>query len=358
MSILDDLQGLYQGVVGGAENIITTALDVETRVTDILLDYTVNDNTLGQSEYDFRYRTFPADLANDYVGHYVVININVPVFARNSATARTSYGGAAFGQNLMSNEYSKVDTLRFGNAVDVRGTSPITGFNTLQREPFSIPRYTRRIKESIAILMPQAVVYSSTNEFQEISLTAMAGGVLTGAGAIVGGFLGGRAGGIEGAKEGAAAGANIVDAAGKIIGQTSSMLGYPINPRVEVLYSRTNLRQFVLEFLMAPRNEQESENMKAIIRTLRYHAAPELDTATSGFTWIPPAEFDITFYDKGVENTNIPRINTCVMDRIDVDYAPSGVYSTFSNGHPVMARLSLGMREVEVVHKRRVLQGF
>jgi hypothetical protein len=98
--------------------------------------------------------------------------------------------------------------------------------------------------------------------------------------------------------------------------------------------------------------------MKAIIRTLRFHAAPELDSVTAGFTYIPPAEFDITFFNKGVENTAIPRINTCVMDRIEVDYAPTGVYSTFSNGHPVAARLSLGMREIEVVHKRRVLQGF
>jgi hypothetical protein len=349
--------GILDTIWGGIQNIGSNTLETGTRGYDILYDYNIDDNTLDQSEYDFRYRTFPADLANDYVGHYVVININVPVFA-SSGTARTSYGGTAFGQNILENEYSKVDTLRFGNAMDVGGTSPITEQQTLQREPLSIPRYTRRIKESIAMFMPNPVVFNTTNEFQEISLTAMAGGVLSGAGAIVGGFLGGRAGGLEGAQQGAAGGQALVDGLGNRIGQLSSIAGYPINPRVEVLFSRTNLRQFVLEFLMAPRNEQESENMKAIVRTLRFHSAPELDTATAGFTWIPPAEFDVTFYNKGKENTNIPRINTCVLDRIEVDYAPTGVYSTFSNGHPVAARLSLGMREVEVVHKRRVLQGF
>jgi hypothetical protein len=311
-----------------------------------------DDNTLNQSEYDFTYRVFPNDLNNDNVGHYMVININVPVFALASNRARTSYGGAEFNQTLFpsSNEWSKVDALRFGNAVNVGGVTPLLRMNALKTEFLSIPRFTRRIKESIAMFMPNPVVYNTVNEYQEISLTALAGGLLTaGAGAATAAFLGKDAGqGVE----------NLLNSVTGGIGKLSSLAGYPINPRVEVMFSKTNLRQFVFEFLMAPRNVEESENMKAIIRTLRYHSAPELDSVTEGFTWIPPAEFDITFYNKGVENTNIPRINTCVLDRIEVDYAPTGVYSTFSNGHPVAARLSLGMREIEVVHKRRVLQGF
>lgn len=337
------------------DGIQATAEDAESIIEDVtirggnLFNYNINDNTLGQSEYDFRYRVFPEDLNNDYIGHYMIININVPVFA-SSGEARTSYGGNAFGQNILENEYSKVDTLRFGNAENVGGTSPITGYNALRSEPLAIPRYTRRIKESIAMFMPNPVTFNTVNEFQEISLTGLGAGLATQTAGLVGGLFGGELGGrLAG---------GLADATGKVIGQVSSLAGYPINPRVEVMFSKTNLRQFVFEFLMSPRNEQESENMKAIIRTLRYHSAPELDSATAGFTWIPPAEFDITFYNKGKENTNIPRINTCVLDRIEVDYAPQGVYSTFSNGHPVAARLSLGMREIEVVHKRRVLQGF
>jgi hypothetical protein len=51
-------------------------------------------------------------------------------------------------------------------------------------------------------------------------------------------------------------------------------------------------------------------------------------------------------------------MNTCVLDQIEVDFAPTGTYSTFSSGHPVMARLSMGVREIEPLHKRRVIQGF
>lgn len=348
MTIWDDIygfgQGVYESVEASGRNILSAINEADIRSRN-LFDYNISDSTLGQSEYDFRYRVFPADLANDYVGHYMVININVPVFASNGR-ARTSYGGSGFGQNILEKEYSKVDTLRFGNAENVGGTSPITNGDALRAEPLSIPRYTRRIKESIAMFMPNPVIFNTINEFQEISLTGMVSGLATGAGALVAGTFFGETG------------AALAAGAGDTLGKASRLAGYPINPRVEVMFSKTNLRQFVFEFLMAPRNEQESENMKAIIRTLRFHSAPELDSTTAGFTWIPPAEFDFTFYNKGVENTNIPRVNTCVLDRIEVDYAPQGVYSTFSNGHPVAARLSLGMREIEVVHKRRVLQGF
>lgn len=304
-----------------------------------------NDNSLNQSEYDFRYSVFPNDLTNEYHGHYMIININVPVYTvTSSVPGRTSYPNA---QNILNNEYSKVDALRYGGALPVSGSTPILGALPPTREPLSIPRFTRRIKESIALFMPNPVVFNSQNEYQEISLTALGGQLATTAAGIA-------------TRSWARSTrlTNIINGVGQSIGEVSRLAGFPINPRVEVMFSRTHLRQFVFEFLMAPRNEKESESMQNIIRTLRYHAAPEIDSLTQGFTFIPPAEFDITFYDKGEENTKIPRINTCVLERIEVDYAPGGAYATFSNGHPVSARLSLGMREVEILHKRRVLQGF
>jgi hypothetical protein len=111
---------------------------------------------------------------------------------------------------------------------------------------------------------------------------------------------------------------------------------------------------------MAPKNAEESLAVKNIVRALRFYSAPELSSDPSGNIplYIPPAEFDITFFTRGEENTNIPRINTCVLERVEVDYAPTGVYSSFRNGHPVAVRLSMGFREIEPLHKLRILQGF
>lgn len=342
------LNSLGRAVSGTVNSIGSVYVESTQKVLD-QLNYSIDDNTLTQSQYNFNYRTFPDDIANDYIGHYMVININVPVFASGNPTQRTSYGGQAYGQTFLSSEYSKVDALRFGRAEDVGGTNPVTGNPAFDAEPLAIPRYTRRIAESIALFMPTPIIFNTQNRYQEINLTSLGTGLATQAGALIGGARGGEAGTALG---------SVVSSAAQTVGQISGLAGYPINPRVEVMFSTTDLRSYTFEFLLAPRNEKESESMKRIIQTLRYHSVPEIDPTTAGFTFIPPAEFDFTFYNKGVENLHMPRINTCVMDRIEVDYAPTGTYSTFSNGHPVMARLSLGVREVEILHKRRVLQGF
>jgi hypothetical protein len=336
-------------------SVTEAAPDVGRRAYDLFTGYNLDDNTLGQSEYDFRYRVFPEDIGNSAVGHYMIINVNVPVLATgDTPRARSAYTGQFFRQTLFpgQGEASKVDTLRFGKAELIYGAGGTTV--GVERDPFSVPRYTRRIKESIAIFMPTPMVYTTRNEYQEISLTALAGGAVVG----TAGLVAGAAGSLFGGETGGKFLGSLVTGSLEKFGSVAGLVGYPINPRVEVIFSRTSLREFRFEFLMAPRNERESFAMEEIVRTLRLHSVPELDQVTRGFTYVPPAEFDFTFFNKGTETVKVPRINTCVMDAIEVDYAPTGVYSTFSNGYPVAARLSLGVREIEPLHKRRILQGF
>lgn len=318
------------------------------------------DNDLAQSRYDFSYRVFPNDLGMDDNAHYMVININVPIQGAVSGLLPGGEVGApatGFINNRQplfftlgqTNEVSKVDKLRYG-------ASPGAG---QQRSILSIPRGSRRIVESIALHMPSPLIFNTQHAYEEISLTALAGKVGVAAlGAVAAGVNGWRS-----VREGVArAGTGLFSAAGQAVGRSvgtiAQLTGNPINPAVEILFATTPVRQFTFELLLAPRNEKESETMKKIITTLRFHSSAELNPRTLGLTWIPPADFDITFFHRGVENFNILRINTCVLERIEVDYSPTGVYSTFRNGHPVAARLSLGFREVEPLHKQRILQGF
>jgi hypothetical protein len=200
--------------------------------------------------------------------------------------------------------------------------------------------------------MPTPLVFSHQNQYQEVSLTALAGAI----GSYAAGVVGSIAGKAAGTATAAAIGA-MSSATGQLIGNASKIMQMPINPCVEVLFSNTTLRSFVFEVLMAPRTEYESQTIRKIVRTMKFHGAPELG-AFGGLLWIPPAEFDITFFNKGTENLNILRINTCVLERFEVDYAPTGVYSTFRNGHPVAVRMSMAFRELEPVSKLRVTQGF
>lgn len=329
-----------------------------TEVPSELIDATFgsrsnDDNTLSQKQYDFNYRVFPNDLGMDYMGHYMVININIPVYPTTGAeaTPRSAFAKPEFASTILRpDEYSKVDVLRFGK-VNSQGGNSGTGF----------PRRTRRIKESIALFMPGAqMVYNGRNAYEEISLTALGGNILTGVlqtAAAAGFGLAGRT--LGAAAAGFAGVGQVLNTIGEPIVTGAQIAGFPVNPRVEVLFATTPLRDFQFEFLMIPRNEEEAENIKSIVRTIRFHGAPEIDNATFGNSFIPPAEFDITFYHRGVENTKIPRINTCVLLECEVDYAPNlGIWQTYRDGHPLATRLRLVFKEIEIVHKLRVLQGF
>jgi len=322
------------------------------------------DTTLDQSEYDFTSRIFPSNIGEQSdQGHYMIININVP----NRSTYDSINGQTMFSRfGAGGEELSKTDVLRFKLDplyFDKNGQSQGDTHN------LSAPRQTRRIKESIVLFIPDAMQFNQSNHYEDVSLTGISGdiakmGILT-TSSLISGFAGAfsstLASGIEGL-------GNILSTLATDASQpgSSSLLhrglqltGRPVNPKMEVLFKNTPQREFDFLFLFAPENEKDSIAMEQIIKTLRFHAAPEIDAKSYGYTYTPPSELDITFYDKGVENLHIPRINTCVIENISVDYTPGGTgWQTFSNGHPVMARLVLKLRETEVLSKLRVAQGF
>lgn len=294
------------------------------------------DDDLTQSEYDFTYRIFPSDLGMEDNDHYMIININVPTIL--GATA----GGITSSDSVLSGERSKVDVLRFGP----EGSA-------LRGERTALQRGTRRIKESIALHMPNGgLVYTEDNLYEPVSMTAIAGSTI---GSIAAGALNSIASAVTGEKS--TFGTTVVDGIGNVIKTGSKVTGNPINPQVEVIFATRPMREWMFEVLLAPRSEEESETVQEIIRTMRLYAAPEITGL--GFVFIPPAEFDITFYRDGQESQHLPRINTCVLKRFEVDYAPAeGKYTTFSNGAPVAVRMSMNFQEVEILHKKRVAQGF
>lgn len=300
---------------------------------------------LGQSTYDFNYRVFPEDLGQEDLAHYMVININVPVRRQPSLTNPSLF---TRDESILWDDYSKVDTLRFrGQDSTFQGINPLDPNNSRRGiNALTLSRGTRRIKESIALHMPNGgLVYTDENKYEEISMTALAGSLITSG---IKNLL------PEGQFRDAAL--KVADMTGNVIKRGGQIAGYPINPSVEVLFATRPQRQWVFEVFLLPRSQVEVDTVREIIRTLRFYAAPEI--TGGGYFYLPPAEFDITFFHAGKENKQLPRINTCVLQRIDVDYAPEQSYSTFANGHPIATRLSLSFTEVEVLHKARVYEGF
>jgi hypothetical protein len=133
------------------------------------------------------------------------------------------------------------------------------------------------------------------------------------------------------------------------------------NPQLELIYQSPQFRNFRFSFMFYPRSQKEAQQVLGIIDTLRFHQAPEVLASSYGRFLVPPSEFEINFYYNGEENPNIPKITTCVLTDISVDYAPSGFasYETLSNspsrggtGMPVAIRMDLAFKETEIITKQ------
>jgi hypothetical protein len=144
-------------------------------------------------------------------------------------------------------------------------------------------------------------------------------------------------------------------------GLFASMIGGVQNPQLELIYTSPSFRSFRFDFMFYPSSESEAGEVHKIIESLKFHQAPEIMRDTAGYFLVPPSEFDIEFHYNGEVNPNIPKISTCVLTSIDMDYAPKG-FVTFEipykntatiggTGMPFAIRLSLSFQETEIMTK-------
>lgn len=246
-------------------------------------------------------------------------------------------------------------------------------------DSIDLSRKTKRIKSTISLYMPDTVQQQFVHEFGEVSMTealGMVGAIDQGAKAIgtsVSGFIDRMSSGESageafkgaGAPGGAALaelGGTIAEASGAFGGGIKDAIlfsaGVALNPQVEILYQKTGHREFLFDFKMIPRNAAEADVIRKIIKQFKFHSAPELLAGTSGRYFIPPADFDIKFFYNGQENTNIHKISSCALMGIDVDYAAGGQWTTFTDGMPVEIKMQLRFKELELMHKGRIDEGY
>ena len=97
-------------------------------------------------------------------------------------------------------------------------------------------------------------------------------------------------------------------------------------------------------------------------------SAPALQASSSGRYFTPPGSFDIEFMYNGKMNRNIPKISTCVLESVQVNYAPNG-FSAFEatppeqivgkgDGMPTQITLQINFRETEIITKELLKNDF
>lgn len=336
-------------------------------------------NLLG-SGYNYDILRYPVDIGNYDKGHYMVIHINEQVKTQFESRAanngdlptiiqnRLSNGTATVGSNFV-NIFDYVKSNLPENVTEVAGKIyDSTGFQDSESIKLGFLRTIKRTSDTIALYMPDTLQFTHYQEYSEPSIAGAATGLLA-AGNTVVDALKNNPGNSGGAMNSIVRNLSPLFASyfsQKYFGDLgrvgfAAVAGRVTNPMLEVLFTSPRLREFRFDFMLYPRSEDEAKEVQKILDLLRFHQAPEFDASTSGFLMVPPSEFDIKFYYNGKENPNIPKVSTCVLTSIDLDYAPNGfaayespkvnVPSKGGTGMPVAIRLSLNFKETEYMTK-------
>jgi hypothetical protein len=282
---------------------------------------------IGSDKFSGERLTFPDDLAN--LDHWV------------SFTAKQTNGLAAgilsgFGVNIGSN-------------FNVAGGSIFLPLPSNLSTDYN-PEYTKKDLGAAVggVLKPFDRAMYGNNEMGN---AAAAGGAMAGISAGIAGGFANKAfsGGM------AAIGGDGSDAAAAVL-KTAG--GVAINPNKIVLFTGVDFRDHSFSWKLSPKNRQESDTIRDIIRMMRFYSHPEF--VGGGLFFKYPEYFEIKF--------NHPEylfdLRPSVCTDIKVNYHSQGYagYVRDSNGGgipaPVEIELTLSFREVEIITKNSLDQGF
>lgn len=131
--------------------------------------------------------------------------------------------------------------------------------------------------------------------------------------------------------------------------------GLAPNPLREQIFRGVNFRQFSFSFDFYPKSPSESNSIKEIIKTFKTKMHPEYKF--DKYIYKYPDEFCITFYSGG-NTTFMPKIKPCALTDMVIDYAPLGAFVSTSDGSPVKTSLRLMFKELGLLTKKDINEGY
>lgn len=269
---------------------------------------------------------YPQDIGSmERTGHYVQFFIN------KQESSKIEFAGGSFSGTV-------------GRTSDVARDS---GSNlSVKRAP------TQRLAASIQLYMPNQISLQHGAKYAEEEINAVATNLMSG---LDGGFSGmteivkdAAANTLERAKQVALAGGSAAAA--------DIARGKVTNNRTEMKFEGIDRRSFSFDFKMIPKSEKESNNIKNIVNLFRFHAMPEMGSF-NGRTMIVPSTFDIKYMHKNGENNFLNKISTCVLESIDIKFGGDRT-QFFKNNAPMATEISLKFKELEIITKERIAEGF
>ena len=285
--------------------------------------------TDGQKSHITANRTsyqYPLDVDSKSSSHFIQFQIRV----RQQATI--NYGSGA------------VDATRSGG-----------------NEYITVPRPPRKTLDStIQIQMPPTIEVSHKINYADTEIGLLVAGLLAAgqsfsddisADAARDAITNSIGGEIKNAITGLAEGIGITGA--RAANQISS--GKVINNRTELKFEGIDRRSFAFTFRMLPKSSEEAQIIKEIVTLFRYHAMPNFPIGGSlgGRTMEVPSTFDISY----VPGRHLHKIDECALESVQVKYGGERT-QFFVDDQPVETELTLQFRELGIITKEKIAEGF
>ena len=128
-----------------------------------------------------------------------------------------------------------------------------------------------------------------------------------------------------------------------------------LNPFKEVVFESVDFRSFAFKYKFLPKNKIESEAVRNIIKLFKFHMHPEMSEGKLFFIY--PSEFQITYYFQNQQNNYFHKMAPCALESMEVSYGGEQ-FSSFDDGNPTEVNMTLTFRELEILTKKMIDQGY
>ena len=364
--------------------------------------------SLGQSKFTTKNYSFPLDVeAGPGIGnqgHYIMFFINQQQNAklRFGDPDKNNYGSVVdsvkaemkipnFIKKLQSDgSYTKIknDTGYITHAINTVGGGGVSpghpSNNRVYQEPIKSKgstvtverRPTTRMDTAIALFMPAQVQVNYGSSYTDFEIGA---GAAIGGNAVTDVMNDMTLSGLQNAASKAAPqiGGEIAEGAGRLAMKGIGAIGPGMTnlekvfdmkrgsikaPRMELAFEGVSKREFNYTFKMMPKNQAEADEIRNIIFAFKSNMLPEfVDGNRAGRRLTVPNTFDISYMYNGSENPYLHKISTCVCTSLQVSYGGDR-YKTFDSqgdgAPPVDTSISLGFKELELITRERVHEGY
>ena len=361
------------------------------------------------SKYSTQNLTFPRDVENPDKGignhgHYILFSINTQERARLRTSAIGSGGSRVddptqganipkyiknwdvvsqtYKNVLAENEIAKRHNdnyqksqeefkNKFQNVITTSGKTGVDSRYQAKGSTIKIKRApTKRLKTQIAMYMPQQVNVTYGANYTDTEMGALTEEALNAYNNAIGGrfrsafenVLNMDQGIAEQLQKGLLASIGIIPGFGGAREAFEAKEGAIISDRLELAFKGINKRKFQYTFKMIPKNEKEADEIRKIVFAFKANMLPEFVGGNrAGRRLVVPNTFDISYMYVGAENDYLHKISTCVLENMSVSYGGDR-YKTFEGradgAPPVETTMTLAFKEMELITRERVFEGF